>query len=168
MNQRAGNDAAAEAHAGPRDLGDWLAIGFGAGLVPVAPGTWGTLAGVALYLLLEPLPWPAYAAITAAAFGFGVWLCGRAARRLGRHDHRSIVWDEIVGYLVTMIAAPSGWPWVVGGFALFRLFDIVKPWPIRLVDRRVGGGLGVMLDDLLAAVFAAGSLELLVLLSKHV
>ena len=89
----------------------------------------------------------------------GIGICAHAARRLGVHDHQGIVWDEIVGYLVTMTAAPGGWEWLAGGFILFRLFDIAKPWPIRWLDRQVHGGLGIMLDDLLAGVFAAAILQ---------
>jgi phosphatidylglycerophosphatase A len=92
----------------------------------------------------------------------GITICGQAASRLGVHDHPGIVWDEIVGYLVTMAFAPSGWLWIGLGFVLFRLFDIVKPWPIRWCDRQVGGGLGIMLDDLLAGVLSAALLQLLV------
>jgi phosphatidylglycerophosphatase A len=84
----------------------------------------------------------------------GVWICGESARRLRTHDHPGIVWDEFAGYLLTMLAAPPGWPWVVAGFALFRLFDVLKPWPIRELDHGIGGGLGIMLDDLVAGVFA--------------
>ena len=90
----------------------------------------------------------------------GVWLCGATARALAVHDHPAIVWDEIVGYLVTMTAAPAGWVWVILGFAVFRLFDIVKPWPIRLADKRVPGGFGIMFDDVLAGLYALAVLQL--------
>ena len=131
-----------------------LAFGFGSGLAPVAPGTFGTLAAVPLYLLLAPLPLPAYLAVVTAVSLAGIWICGRASRDLGVHDHPGIVWDEIAGFLVTMTAAPRGWSWLLLGFLLFRLFDIFKPWPIGWLDRRVRGGLGIMLDDLLAGAFA--------------
>ena len=91
----------------------------------------------------------------------GIWICGRAASDLGVHDHPGIVWDEIAGYLLTMTAAPAGWLWILVGFGLFRLFDIWKPWPIGWLDRRVGGGLGIMLDDLVAGVLAAACLQLI-------
>lgn len=143
-----------------RDPVHLLAFGFGSGCAPVAPGTFGTLAAIPLYLLVAGLPWPLYAALVALLFGIGVWLCGRAAFDLGVHDHPGIVWDEWVGYLVTMFLAPAGWIPVVLGFALFRLFDIVKPWPVRVADRRVGGGFGIMLDDLLAGIYAALVLQL--------
>ncbi len=131
-----------------------LAFGFGAGLAPAAPGTFGTLVAVPLYLLLALLPFPVYLAVLAAAIPAGAWLCGRTARDLGVHDHPGIVWDEIAGFLLTMAGAPAGWPWVVAGFLLFRLFDILKPWPVGWADRRVKGGWGIMLDDLLAGAWA--------------
>ena len=143
---------------------DFLALGFGSGLLPVAPGTAGTVAAIPVYLLLQPLAAPYYAAVVALLALAGIAICGRTASRLGVHDHPGIVWDEIVGYLVTMAFAPSGWLWILLGFVLFRLFDIIKPWPIWWFDRRVGGGLGIMLDDLLAGVFSASLLQLLVLL----
>lgn len=138
-----------------RDPVHFLALGFGSGLSPIAPGTFGTLAAVPIYLLLQLLPLPTYLVVTALLFVFGVFICDISARKLGVHDHPGIVWDEVVGYLVTMIAAPVGWYWVLVGFVLFRLFDILKPWPIRFIDRHVEGGLGIMLDDLLAGVMAA-------------
>ena len=95
----------------------------------------------------------------------GIPICAHTARRMGVHDHPGIVWDEIVGYLVTMTFAPQGWLWVAAGFVLFRVFDIAKPWPIRLLDRNVGGGFGIMVDDLLAGIFAAVVLQLLVFYS---
>ncbi len=145
------------------DLGrplHFLAFGFGAGCSPRAPGTMGTLVAVALYLPLSHLPLPLYAAVTLAVALAGIPICGWSARQLGVHDHPGIVWDEIAGYLLTMLGAPAGLGWVVAGFVLFRLFDILKPWPIRWLDRRVGGGLGIMLDDLAAGVAAAACLQL--------
>ena len=138
----------------------FLAFGCGAGLGPRAPGTWGTLAAVPLYLLLQDLALFWYLLAVAALFALGIWLCGATARDLGVHDHPGIVWDEVVGYLVTMTAAPAGWGWILLGFAAFRLFDVWKPWPIRACDRRVGGGLGIMLDDVLAGGYAALVLQL--------
>lgn len=141
---------------------DLLGLGFGAGLTPVGPGTAGTVVAIPLYLLLQPFDLVVYLAITSVAFLAGIYICAHTATRLGVHDHGGIVWDEIVGYLVTMTAAPAGWEWVAGGFVLFRLFDIAKPWPIRWLDRHVHGGLGIMLDDLLAGIFAALVLQGLV------
>jgi phosphatidylglycerophosphatase A len=140
---------------------DFLALGFGSGLLPFAPGTAGTVAAIPVYLLLQPLAAPFYLAIVVLLALAGIAICGQAASRLGVHDHPGIVWDEIVGYLVTMAFAPPGWLWIGLGFVLFRLFDIVKPWPIKWCDRQVGGGLGIMLDDLLAGVFSAALLQLL-------
>lgn len=132
----------------------FLAFGFGSGAVPVAPGTFGTLVAVPIYLLLMSLPFWSYVAIVLAMLGVGIWLCHITSRDLGVHDHPGIVWDEIVGYLITMLAAPPGWLWIVIGFILFRFFDILKPWPIAWLDRQVSGGLGIMLDDVLAGVYA--------------
>jgi phosphatidylglycerophosphatase A len=140
---------------------DFLALGFGSGLLPFAPGTAGTVAAIPVYLLLQPLAAPYYIAIVVVLALAGIAICGQAARHLGVHDHPGIVWDEIVGYLVTMAFAPPGWLWIGLGFVLFRLFDILKPWPIRWCDRQVHGGLGIMLDDLLAGVFSAVLLQLL-------
>lgn len=142
-----------------------LALGLGTGLSPRAPGTVGTLAGVGLYLLLENLAIPVYVSIWVLLALVGVGICGRAARDLGVHDHPAIVFDEVVGFLVTMTGAPSGWHWVAVGFIVFRVFDIWKPWPIRVLDERVHGGSGIMADDLLAGVFAFATLQALVLLT---
>jgi len=128
----------------------WLACGFGAGLSPWAPGTMGTLAAIPLYLLLRPLPLGWYLLVLAALVLVGIWACGKTEKDLQAHDPSAIVWDEVVGFLLAMTAAPPGWPWILAGFALFRFFDILKPWPIRELDQRVPGGLGVVLDDLLA------------------
>ena len=137
-----------------RDPVHWLAFGFGSGLAPKAPGTAGTLAAIPLYLLLQPLPLLVYVAVLILAALAGIYFCGKTARDLGVHDHPGIVWDEFVGFWIAMIAAPASWGWLVCGFLLFRLFDIWKPWPIRWADRRVHGGLGIMLDDVLAGLFA--------------
>jgi phosphatidylglycerophosphatase A len=133
----------------------FLAFGFGAGLAPWAPGTAGTLVAVPIGIATHSLGMPVRCALVGLIAAIGVWLCGESARRLNAHDHPGIVWDEIAGYLLAMLAAPSGWPWVVAGFGLFRLFDIVKPWPIRELDHGLGGGVGIMLDDIVAGVYAA-------------
>lgn len=138
----------------------FLAVGFGSGLVPWLPGTFGTLAGIPLYLLIAGLPWPLYLAMTVALFIVGVFLCDKTARDAGVHDHPAIVWDEIVGLLMTLLWAPAGWLWIVAGFVLFRVFDMLKPWPIGLLDRYVKGGFGIMLDDLVAGLFAFAALQL--------
>ncbi|MEW5250465.1 phosphatidylglycerophosphatase A [Microbulbifer sp. 2201CG32-9] len=137
-----------------------LAFGFGSGLSPRAPGTAGTLMAVPFWWLLQSLPPAWYLAIVVAAALLGCYLCGAASRALGVHDHGGIVWDEMVGYWLTMFMAPAGWGWALYGFLLFRLFDIAKPQPIRWADRQVRGGWGVMLDDILAAGYAALVLQL--------
>lgn len=132
----------------------FIAFGFGAGLSPVAPGTAGTVVAVGLELLMRPLGLPVRVAIVITVCVVGVWICGESARRLGAHDHPGIVWDEFAGYFLAMLAAPPGWPWVLAGFVLFRFFDVLKPWPIRELDHGIHGGLGIMLDDLVAGLFA--------------
>lgn len=138
-----------------RDPAHFIAFGFGSGLAPWAPGTFGTLAAVPLYLLLAQLPLAAYVAAVVGAIAIGIWACGVSARKLGVHDHHGIVWDEVAGFLLVMVVAVPTFANVVAGFVFFRLFDIVKPWPIRWLDQHVHGGFGIMVDDLLAAVYAA-------------
>ncbi len=139
----------------------FLAFGFGSGLSPRAPGTAGTLAAIPLYLLLMQLPLAGYLLVLLVISLVGIWICGESSRRLGVHDHGGIVWDEFAGFLLTMIAAPQGWVWILAGFLLFRLFDIWKPWPIHIIDSQVSGGLGIMLDDILAGIYALLALQLL-------
>lgn len=136
-----------------------LAFGLGAGLLP-APGTFGTLVGVAVYLWAQTLTLELYTALCLLLFVVGIWLCGTTSRALGTEDHPGIVWDEITGYLIVMFAAPRGWEWIVLGFGLFRLFDIWKPWPINIADQKIKGGFGIMLDDVLAALYALLALQL--------
>ncbi|SRR5690554_6372866 len=133
----------------------FLAFGFGSGLARRAPGTWGTLAGLAFVPLLQLISLPLALLIIATASVFGVWLCGKVADDLGVHDHGGIVWDEFVGIWITLVLLPAHWGWWLAGFIAFRFFDILKPWPIRALDRRLGGGLGIMLDDILAGICAA-------------
>ena len=140
----------------------FLSLGFGTGLSPYAPGTFGTLAAIPLYLILQSFPLAVYIIVTLFSIFIGVYLCDKTAKALGVHDHSGIVWDEIAGYLITMIAVPFDWVWVVIGFALFRFFDILKPWPIKWIDAKVSGGWGIMLDDVLAGVFSLIALQLLV------
>ncbi len=132
----------------------FLAFGFGSGTLPWIPGTWGTLAAVPIYLFMRHLPLLYYGAALLVIILVGIWICDVAEKAVGIPDYSGIVWDEIAGFLLTMLAAPAGWQWIVVGFVLFRVFDIWKPWPIRWIDQFVKGGLGVMLDDLLAAVYA--------------
>ncbi len=142
-------------------LGFWrnpihhLAFGFGSGLAPRGPGTAGTLVAVFLFWgLLQYLSFNNLLLVVALAFVAGVGICGVASKRLGVEDHPGIVWDEFVGYWLTMCFAPPGFFWMLVGFVVFRFFDILKPWPISWIDRRVSGGLGIMLDDLLAGAYA--------------
>ena len=131
-----------------------LAFGFGTGLSPVAPGTVGSLVGVLFAWLTLDLGLPLQLAVAAALSLSGIWICGESARRIGVHDHGGIVWDEIAGmYITLLVAPPTITAWILG-FVLFRAFDIAKPWPIRDLDHRLGGGLGIMLDDLAAALYA--------------
>ncbi len=139
----------------------WMAVGFGSGLSPWAPGTLGTLAAVPFYLLVMHWPLWAYGSLLVVGSIAGVWICQSATQAIGVEDHGGIVWDEFMGFGITMLAAPSGWGWILTGFLLFRLFDILKPWPIRWFDRQVSGGLGIMLDDIVAGIFAWFCLQLL-------
>jgi len=139
----------------------WLATGFGAGLSPVAPGTAGSLVGVLFYMAMAGLPLLLYLALVLVLAVIGVRVCDGAGRALGVTDHPGIVWDEIVGLLITMAAMPPSWQGVVSGFVLFRLFDILKPWPVARIDRGVKGGLGVMLDDVMAGLYALACLQIL-------
>ena len=132
-----------------------LALGFGSGAAPKAPGTWGTLAAVLIYWPLSQLSPDHYLLMLLVTSVMGIYICGQTARDLGVHDHGSIVWDEFVGFWITMFAAPVGWVWVVMGFVLFRFFDIIKPWPISWIDKKITGGFGIMLDDVIAGVMAA-------------
>jgi len=138
-----------------RDPVHLFALGFGAGLSPVAPGTVGSLVGLGLALAIRPLGLAALAGAALLATVVGVRICGESARRLGVHDHPAIVWDEIAGMLIAMLAAPAEWWGPPAAFALFRAFDIVKPWPIREIDHGLRGGAGIILDDVLAGILAA-------------
>ena len=132
----------------------FLAFGFGSGAIPFAPGTFGTLVAIPIYLLMWKLELWLYITIVILLFTVGVGICHKTSRDIGVHDHSGIVWDEIVGFLIVMIAVPRYWLWIVVGFLLFRLFDIWKPWPIKWLDKKVTGGFGVMIDDVLAGVYA--------------
>jgi phosphatidylglycerophosphatase A len=133
----------------------FLALGFGSGLAPKAPGTFGTIAAIPLVCLLAySTTLSGYILVTLLASLIGVWLCGKTAHDMMVHDDSSIVWDEIAGLLITMIAVPLSWQTLLLGFILFRIFDILKPWPISYLDARVHGGFGIMVDDILAGVFA--------------
>jgi phosphatidylglycerophosphatase A len=134
-----------------------LSLGFGSGLSPKMPGTMGTVVGVGLYLLIPTqylMDWKVFLLFIIFTFLIGIFLCGYTAKALNVHDHPGIVWDEIVGYFITMYMVPKQWEWILLGFVLFRLFDIWKPWPISIADKRLKGGFGIMFDDVIAAVFA--------------
>jgi phosphatidylglycerophosphatase A len=139
----------------------FLAFGFGSGLAPKAPGTFGTLAALPVWWLAAQLPLWGYVIVLLAVIAVGPYLCGRTAEDLGVHDHGGIVWDEIAGFLLTMLLVPVSWYGALAGFLLFRLFDIAKPWPIGWLDRQVEGGTGIMVDDLVAGLYALGCLHLL-------
>lgn len=139
----------------------FLAFGLGSGAAPFAPGTFGTLAAIPFYAVLSLLPLSLYMLVILVTALIGIWLCGRTSRDMGVHDHSGIVWDEFVGYWLTMAAVPFSWQAMLWGFIAFRVFDIIKPWPVRTIDRRVAGGFGIMLDDLVAGVYAWCTLHLI-------
>jgi len=142
-----------------------LSVGFGSGLAAKAPGTFGTIAALPFWYALQFLPPVYYVVVLILAFVLGVYLCGATAEALGVHDHGGIVWDEFVGLWIALFMVPMNIWWVALGFALFRLFDIWKPWPIRVLDAKVQGGFGIMIDDVLAGVYAYLTLQLLYVLS---
>ena len=146
-------------HPRPRSALHWIAFGAGAGLAPRAPGTAGTAVAIPIYAVLATQPVGLYLLAVVFIAAAGVWVCGRTARELGVHDHPGIVLDEVAGFLVTMTALPFDWPWIAAGFVAFRILDVVKPWPVSLADRKVSGGLGIMLDDLLAGALACAALH---------
>ncbi|QDP01801.1 phosphatidylglycerophosphatase A [Thalassotalea sp. PS06] len=131
-----------------------LAVGFGSGLAPKAPGTFGTAVAVPLFLLCAQLPLSYLIGLTIIMALAGIYICDKAAKDAGVHDHGAIVWDEIVGFFICMLGISVNWMTLLVGFILFRFFDIVKPWPIRLIDRKVRGGFGIMLDDVIAGLMA--------------
>ncbi|HEX7046882.1 MAG TPA: phosphatidylglycerophosphatase A [Gammaproteobacteria bacterium] len=149
--------AAREIFSDPAHL---LAFGFGTGLSPFAPGTVGTLVTIPLVWATWNLPLPLRAGICLLLILAGIWAGGASARKLGVHDHGGIVIDEVAGFYLAMLLLPAGWWWMLAAFVAFRFFDIAKPWPIGFLDRRLGGGAGIMIDDLVAGVFAAATLQL--------
>jgi phosphatidylglycerophosphatase A len=136
---------------------DWryfMAFGLGSGAIPIAPGTFGTLMAIPFYLLLQPLPIYIYLTIVILFCIASAILSDQLSKEIHIHDHPGMCIDEFAGFFVTMIAAPSGFIWILLGFLLFRLFDIWKPWPISIVDEKVHGGFGMILDDVLAGIYA--------------
>ncbi|PAJ74861.1 phosphatidylglycerophosphatase A [Pseudoalteromonas sp. NBT06-2] len=140
----------------------FLALGFGLGLAPKAPGTFGTFAALP-FIFLTVQYGIVIQLITALVISIvGIWLCGKTADDVGVHDHGAIVWDEVAGYYITMIGAVINWQTLLVGFVLFRFFDIVKPGPIRWLDKKVSGGFGIMIDDVLAGIFSLICLQALI------
>ncbi|MFH4782583.1 phosphatidylglycerophosphatase A [Vibrio diabolicus] len=143
-----------------------LATGFGSGLSPFIPGTMGTLAAVPFFLLLAQLPFTAYVIAVLISCVIGIQICQVTSADMKVHDHGSIVWDEFAGFWITMSIVPAlnipltEWKWLITGFILFRFFDMVKPWPIGWLDKRVHGGLGIMVDDIVAGIIAGVALFL--------
>ncbi|MDZ7279242.1 phosphatidylglycerophosphatase A [Pantoea eucrina] len=136
-----------------------LATGFGSGLSPIMPGTAGSMAAIPFWWLMTALPLQIYCLMVLIGISVGVYLCHRTAKDMGVHDHGSIVWDEFIGMWITLMAIPAmRWEWVLAGFVIFRVFDMWKPWPIRWFDRNVHGGMGIMVDDIIAGVIAAALL----------
>ena len=144
-----------------KDPRHFLSLGFGSGLAPKAPGTFGTLAAIPVYLFMALFMSDLiYITTIVLAFFLGIYLCQQTTNALGVDDHPAIVWDEFVGYFITMLFVPLTLTTVVLGFFFFRIFDILKPWPISVIDSRIKGGLGVMLDDVLAGCFALAAMHL--------
>jgi phosphatidylglycerophosphatase A len=139
----------------------FTAVGFGSGLSPFAPGTAGTLLTVPLVYFLQQQDFLIYVTVTVFVLLTGSWVCGYAADKLQVHDHSAIVYDEVAGFLITMILAPAGWEWMLAGFVLFRFFDAVKPWPISWFDKNLHGGFGILFDDVIAGIFSLCCLLLL-------
>ena len=139
----------------------FLALGFGSGLAPKAPGTFGTLAAVPLFLLMSSLSPLFYALLVLVVCISGIYICGKAAKDVGVHDHGAIVWDEFAGFFITMFMIPVSWQSVLVGFILFRIFDIAKPWPISVADKKLTGGFGIMFDDVLAGLFSLGIMHVI-------
>lgn len=144
-----------------------VALGFGSGLAKKAPGTFGTMVGLPLFAALMVTPELAHYVVIALLFVVGIPICTRTGTALGVADHGSIVWDEIVAMMLVLEFTPLSWQWWLAAFALFRLFDIWKPFPIRQCDAQLKGGFGVMFDDLLAAIYAIASLKALQWLMLH-
>ncbi|MCK3657281.1 phosphatidylglycerophosphatase [Pasteurellaceae bacterium Pebbles2] len=144
-----------------------LAVGFGSGLIHPAPGTWGSLAGLAIGTILwQWLPWKIFIFFTALCFILGCYFCGKTAKDMGVHDHGSIVWDEFVGIWLVMLVMPEmSLAWCAAVFVLFRLFDILKPYPIKIFDEKLESGFGIMIDDVLAAVYAILVIKLYLIFS---
>lgn len=143
-----------------------LAFGFGSGLSKIMPGTCGTLVALPIYFLISYLHWSLYFVVVMVSFFIGNYLCDYAARIMKVHDHGGIVWDEFVGMWITLFLIPNQWQWVLIGFLLFRFFDMLKPWPISVADKKLSGGFGIMFDDVLAGFAAWVCLHLCLMLNN--
>jgi phosphatidylglycerophosphatase A len=139
----------------------FIAFGFGSGAMPIAPGTFGTLMTIPFYLAIRSFPTSIYVLIVILVALASMWLCERVSKEINVDDHQGMCLDEFAGYLVTMIGAPHGVIWIVLGFILFRVFDIWKPWPVNYVDTHVHGGIGMILDDVLAGIYSLIVLKIL-------
>lgn len=137
----------------------FLALGFGTGLSPIMPGTVGSLAALPLLWALASASLTTFLLVTVLVCAIGVYLCDKTASDMQVHDHGSIVWDEVAGMLLTFILVPINFTTLAAGFLLFRVFDIVKPWPISVADKKLHGGVGIMLDDIIAGVMACASMH---------
>jgi phosphatidylglycerophosphatase A len=146
----------------------FFAMGFGSGLAKKAPGTFGTLVGIPLFWLISTQLIFIQLSIIASLFLIGIYFCDKTGKALGISDHGSIVWDEIVAIMLVLTFTPCQWQYWLVAFLTFRLFDIWKPFPIRQCDAHIKGGIGVMLDDLLAAFYAIGSMKVLIWLSTQI
>ena len=144
----------------------FVAFGFGSGAMPFAPGTFGTLMAIPFYLLLQDLPFYLYVTFVIFFAMASVYLCDKISRDTGTEDHPGMCIDEFVGFFVTMMHADTGSGWIILGFVLFRIFDIWKPWPIRVIDKKIHGGLGMVLDDMVAGLFGCIVMQCLMFLIK--
>ncbi len=145
----------------------FFALGMGSGLSPFAPGTAGTLLTVPLVYVLQKFSFELYLTVMVFVLLSGSWICGYAAKKLAVHDHPAIVYDEVGGFLITMFMVPAGWQWMLLGFVLFRFFDAVKPWPISWLDKNIAGGLGIMLDDVLAGILSLACLSGVIIMLQN-
>ena len=139
----------------------FIAFGFGSGALPIAPGTFGTLVAIPFYLAIRSFPLAIYIALVILIMIGSMWLCEKVSREIQVDDHQGMCLDEIVGYLVTMTGAPHGMMWIITGFIFFRIFDIWKPWPINYIDKHMHGGIGMILDDVMAGIYSIFFLKLL-------
>lgn len=139
----------------------FIAFGFGSGTIPFAPGTFGTLMAIPFYLALSTFSHTTYLFLLIFFTLTSMWLCDKVSKEIHFDDHSGMCLDEIIGFLITMFHAPNGFTWIILGFLLFRLFDIWKPWPIHLIDEKMEGGIGAILDDVLAGIYSFIIIQLL-------